>query len=187
MHEYTHVDDEISGTLYDARGDAYARLLELHVRPYVESTFPTNGLRGLMGSSLGGLISLYIAHLYPQSYHFVASLSGTLGWGKFALDNLIMQQLYENAGHRDFVIYVDSGGGPGTEGCVDVDGDGYIDGKSPDNYCHNVAFAQAMDAIGYTFLADLFHWWEENAEHNEAAWASRVFRPLGVFADMSPP
>ncbi len=185
MSEYTHADDSIDGTTYIARGEAYAELVDGVVRPHIEATYPTTGLRGLMGSSLGGLISLYIAHLYPETYHFVASLSGTLGWGRFELDGPIMQELYTREGWRDFVIYVDSGGGPGEEGCVDSNGNGLIDGRSPDNYCHNVAFAEALDEIGYTFEEDLFHWWEPDAPHNEAAWAARVNMPLGLFAAMA--
>ncbi|MDX9720144.1 MAG: alpha/beta hydrolase-fold protein [Myxococcota bacterium] len=183
MVEYTHVDDELDGQRFTARGDDYAKLVMERVRPFVESSYPTTELDGVMGSSLGGLISLYIAHLYPDELDFVASLSGTLRWGKFELDNLLMQQLYEQAGRRDFVIYVDSGGGPGSGGCVDLDGDGYFDddAESRDNYCQNRQFADGMAALGYVWEEDLFHWHEEGAEHTEAAWAARLHLPFGVF------
>ena len=52
-----------------------------------------------------------------------------------------------------------------------------------DNYCYTKAFADALDGIGYEYEIDLFHWFEPGAEHNEAAWAARLFRPLEIFRD----
>jgi hypothetical protein len=185
MTEYTHVDDQIDGETFVAQGDAYARLVELTVRPFVEANFPTNGLRGVMGSSLGGLISLYIAHLYPDVYHFAGSLSGTLGWGKFGLDNPLVRELYETAGLRAFAIYVDSGGAPPVEGCEDAGG--FVIAEGSDNYCQTRAFYDAMETLGYTPDADLFYHWDEDAPHNEAAWSARVDVPLGILLQLTAP
>ncbi len=185
MTEYTHTDDEIDGQTFVAQGDAYARLVELTVRPWIEARYPTNGLRGVMGSSLGGLISLYIAHLYPEVYHFAGSLSGTLGWGKFGLDNPLMRELYETAGLRDFAIYVDSGGAAPMDGCTDAGG--FVIAEGSDNYCQTLAFYDALLSLGYTADVDAHYLWDENAEHNEAAWASRVDVPLGIFLGLSVP
>ena len=68
------------------KGAAIERLpvcVHAHVRPHIESRYPTSGVWGLMGTSLGGLISLAIADRYPDAYDFCASLSGTLGWGAY--------------------------------------------------------------------------------------------------------
>ena len=35
--------------------------------------------------------------------------------------------------------------------------------------------------LGYSYDVDLWHWWETDAAHNEAAWATRVFRPMQNF------
>jgi S-formylglutathione hydrolase FrmB len=139
-----------------------------------------------MGSSLGGLISLHIADTYPDRYDFVASLSGTLGWGRFGQENPVMEEIYVAAGHRDFAIYVDSGGDDGGDGCDDADGDGFVedDPNDGDNYCANRAFADAMAGNGYTWEQDLWHWHDAGAEHNEAAWAGRVDMPLSIFLSL---
>jgi len=71
-------------------------------------------------------------------------------------------------------------GGPGR---ADADGDG-IDDDDPnaaDNYCENVQMRDALVSVGYTLNQDLHYWWEQDAQHNEAAWAARVFRPLQIF------
>ena len=188
MTEYTHVDDSLDGEHFTAQGDRYADLLQHHILPFVREKYDCSEKLGIIGSSLGGLISLYIAHLYPDEYDFAASLSGTLGWGKFELDNPLIVELYESAGKRNTTLYIDSGGGPPPGGCTDTDGDGYYDydSEAHDNYCESDQFAQIMASIGYTWEVDLFHWYEPDALHNEAAWAARVHIPLEIFDSIAP-
>ena len=64
MEEYTHTTDSIDGSVYGGLGDAYADYLHLEFDPSLRTlrTAPSNGL---MGASLGGLISLYTDTL-PQ-------------------------------------------------------------------------------------------------------------------------
>jgi hypothetical protein len=185
MDEYTHVPDDI-GYGYDigGAGDAYASLVEDHVRPHVEATYGSTGLDGLMGSSLGGLISLYVAQQAPGRYDFAASLSGTLGWGRLGLANPTIEELWLAAPPTGLAVYVDSGGGPGGDNsCVDVDGDGFAedDPDASDNYCETRQFADALAAAGWTWEQDLWHWWEPDAPHAETAWAARVGMPLDSF------
>lgn len=180
MQEYTHVDDKIDGTIFVAKGRAYADFVEKDLRPFIEKQYKTKPVRGLMGSSLGGLISLYIAHLYPESYVLSASLSGTLAWGRFGLGNTTMQTLYTQAGKRAFVVYADSGGGPGS-GCSTGPQDALVDEDDRDNYCSTKSFVEALHGIGYEYEVDLYHWHEQDAPHNEQAWAARVNKPLSIF------
>lgn len=189
--EYTHVADDIGyGGLMGGRGDDYVALVHEHLRPHIEAAYGSTGLDGLLGSSLGGLISLYVADRYPGQYDFVACLSGTLGWGAYAdagEGGPTMEALYLAAGHRDTALYLDSGGDAGADGvCTDPDGDGSTedDHDDADNYCVTRAFADAMSAEGYVWDADLWHWHEPGASHDEAAWADRVFRPLGLFLSL---
>ena len=115
---------------------------------------------------------------------FASAWGGTLRWGSFANKNETLIERYQSAGKRGFVIYVDSGGNDGG-GCFDGDADGINDDSADsDNYCTNRQMADALDALGYTYDTDLYHWHELNAAHTEAAWAARVFRPLGIFADL---
>ncbi|MEZ4240685.1 MAG: alpha/beta hydrolase-fold protein [Myxococcota bacterium] len=183
MDEYTHVPDDIGTGVIGGAGDAYAALVEDHVRPHIEATYGSTGLDGVMGSSLGGLISLHVAQRYPGRYDFVASLSGTLGWGKFGLSEPTVQENWLAAPPAGTAVYLDSGGGPGANGCQDLDGDGETedDPDASDNYCETRQLADALAASGYTWDVDLWHWWSPDAPHNEAAWADRVGLPLDLF------
>ncbi|MBI4706289.1 MAG: hypothetical protein HY744_34770 [Deltaproteobacteria bacterium] len=187
MDEYTHVQDLIDGELCGGDGDSYADLVQQVVRGLVKQQYGEPGRVGLMGSSLGGLISFHIADRYPGEYDFAASLSGTMGWGSIGLSdgaqNETMIERYAKHGHQGTALYLDSGGG-GT--CYDADGDDIEDDdpEAEDNYCENRQLEQVLQEAGYVPDTDLWHWWEPDAEHNEAAWAARVWRPLEIFAGM---
>jgi predicted alpha/beta superfamily hydrolase len=181
MDEYTHVADVLSGNSTGGEGDAYVAFLESEVRSLIASVYGEPGRIGVMGSSLGGLISLHAGFQFPASYDFVGSLSGTVGWGSFGPHTgETMIERYGESPTFPFVVYLDSGGdGP----CDDADGDGiFDDGDGTDNYCENAQLRDALAMNGYVFGENLHHWHEPGAPHNEAAWAERVFRPLQIFA-----
>jgi hypothetical protein len=183
MDEYTHVQDNIHGTVYGGQGDTYAAFVHEQLRPWAAEQYGPAELHGLLGSSLGGLISLHIAQRYPGQYRFAASMSGTLGWGSIGASNETIIERYAAAGHADTAIYLDSGG---DGDCFDSDGDGIQDDdpSSSDNYCETLQMAGTLEGLGYTWEQDLWHWWEQGAEHNELAWAERVELPLTVFASL---
>ncbi len=185
VDEYTHVADDIGGGMIGGEGDRYADLVELVIRPLIEEAYGEVELVGVMGSSLGGLISFHIADRFPERYAMALSLSGTMGWG--SLDGaqppgLTMIERYVAAGHRGTALYLDSGGG-GT--CSDDDADGIEDdGDDFDNFCVNLQFYAALQSIGYADGDDVFHWHEPGALHDEAAWGARVDLPLELFASL---
>lgn len=183
MSDYTHVPDDIGGGRpVGGEGEAYAELVDAVIRPRMEAAYGPAAVVGTMGSSLGGLISLVIADLYPARYDMAISLSGTLGWGSIGLDNETMLERYAAAGKREFSIYLDSGGGGA---CADLDMDGVDDDTdASDNYCENLQMSGILQQLGYTPDVDLFYVHDPDALHNEAAWAARVDVPLALFADL---
>jgi hypothetical protein len=178
MDEYTHVQDDISGggTPQIVGGDAaaYADYVQLTVRPFIEARYGSPTRVGVMGSSLGGLVSYYEQLRYPTSYDFVASLSGTFGWGSIGLHNPTLIELYGQLSTCPAAsLYLDSGGGPGS-GCVDSDGDGIQDDttSSSDNYCVTAQLKAVLEGLG---CGDRVHYrWQAGAGHNESSWASRA-------------
>jgi hypothetical protein len=183
IDEYTHVPDVIDGTnSVGGKGDAYADYVLETVRPLVESRHGVPTRAGVLGASLGGLISFHQALKNPDAWQFAGSMSGTFGWGSIGATNETLIERWQASPKLDTTLYLDSGGGPGA-GCVDSDGDGIEDDAagSADNYCETVQLRDVLESSGYLFDQDLFHWHEPGATHDEAAWAARVFRPVQIF------
>jgi predicted alpha/beta superfamily hydrolase len=183
VEEYTHVADMSGGKTLGGLGDDYANFLKNTVRPLIKSRYGEPGPVGVMGSSLGGLISLHIADHDPGQYAFAASLSGTLGWGSIGagIHNQTIIERYKAHGHQATVLYLDSGG-DGT--CFDSDSDGIKDDdpNASDNYCENLQMHEMLvNDANYHDQQDLFYVWDKGAEHNEASWASRVAVPMKIF------
>ncbi len=179
--EYTPVQDVINSQTLGGKGLDYADYVEGTVRPFIEARYGKTAHVGVMGSSLGGIISYVIKRRYPASYEFVASLSGTFGWGSIGpgVHNLTEIQAWAALGTCPTgAFYVDSGGGPGS-GCVDSDGDGIQDDTpdSSDNYCENVQMRDTLLALGCG--SRVTYVFSSGAPHSEPAWRGRspaIFR-----------
>jgi hypothetical protein len=185
--DYTPVTDQVSRTEVGGGADDYLRFLDTTVRPLIRTTYGESGPVGILGSSLGGVVSLYAVVAQPGEWDFAASLSGALSWGSRAQSNETLHARAEELAASGAVIYLDSGGG--AEGCVDSDADGVMDDDpaEADDYCVTIQLRDQLVDAGLVFSDTLWHWWEPGALHNEAAWAQRVERPLAVFADMASP
>lgn len=182
---YGHVVDlhPSTGAARGGRADAHLDWILDEVLPAVRARYqlPEQGLM-VVGSSMGGLHSLWAALRRPEALACVGALSPSLGWGAYdsALDgSAALVNLWPGAvGHGGVPLYLDSGGGPGS-GCFDLDGDGVYEGlDDSDGYCVTTQFRDRLEELGYSFDADLAHWWEPGAAHDEAAWRERFFRAL---------
>ncbi|WP_267888158.1 alpha/beta hydrolase, partial [Sorangium cellulosum] len=186
LAEYTHVEDRIEegGALLGGEGDAHADFLRDTVRPLIRARHGEPGPIGIMGSSLGGLISFHAAARHPGEYAFAASLSGTMGWGSIGagVRHETMIERYAAHTERAATLYLDSGGGGD---CVDDDGDGIEDDDpaAADNYCENLQLRDVLTRAGSPYVEgeSVFYAWHAGAAHDEAAWAARVSEPLRIF------
>lgn len=169
--EYTQVQDVIDGMPVGGRADEYADFVVNGVKPFIESRYLAASEPesvAVMGSSLGGLVSLYIGLRHPQVFGSIASMSGTIAWGSIGANNPTIVDSYVEAPPTGLRIYLDSGGDEGL-GCPD-------DGS--DNYCGNVELADTLRGLGWVDEQNLFYRWDPGAPHNEAAWASRLLAAL---------
>lgn len=183
LWDYTPVQD--LSPLQGGGADAYADFLEATVRPLIEAPerYGPATRRGLIGSSLGGLVSYWAALRHPDSWDFVASLSGTMGWGSIqggVRNQTVIEAWQALPACPAATLYLDTGGGPGA-GCVDADGDGTEDdaANAADNYCENAQFRRVLEGLGCT--PRLTSVWVQGAAHDEAAWRSRSPAILGLF------
>lgn len=169
--EYTHTTDMVGGGEVGGRADEYADFLVDGIKPFIEARYPVSSEPAqvaVMGSSLGGLVSLYIGRRHPEVFGQVASMSGTIAWGTLEAANPTIVDLYLEQSPPGLRIYLDSGGDEGM-GCPDG---GF------DNYCGNAQMADALRGSGWVDEVDLFYRWEPGAPHNELAWADRFLPAL---------
>lgn len=141
--------------------DSYLRFLVEEVKPFVDANYPTLADQRntfIMGSSMGGLISLYAVSQYPQVFFGAGCVSTHWLAGFHELVDEMAKRLPDPNSHRLYFDY----------GTVGLD-----TGYEP--------FQQQMDAhlrrTGYTgqnWMTRKF----EGADHNEVAWRARVEIPL---------
>jgi predicted alpha/beta superfamily hydrolase len=93
--------------------DRTAKFLVETLKPYIDShyrTRPEHPWTGVMGSSMGGLITLYIGRTYPQVFGRIGSLSAALMWGKGLFDKGQMFSLWDRKTDYWSKIYIYVGG-----------------------------------------------------------------------------
>ncbi|NRR28934.1 alpha/beta hydrolase [Oxalobacteraceae bacterium] len=138
--------------------DAYARFIVDTVKPYVDSHWRTLSGRedtAIMGSSLGGIASVYIAQHYPQVFSRAGGVSSSFWWN----ERVMVEHPHAKVPVR---FYIDAG----------TDDDG-LEGTE--------AMRKAMLAQGYKLGEDLYFYADQGGIHNEKSWAARVHLPLTWF------
>lgn len=156
------VEGHMAGRAEDLRSDQYLRFLVEELKPFIDAQYRTRpGLddTAVMGSSMGGLISLYAAAQYPEVFGGVGAVS--THWP--ACDGCVVDwfgaHLPDPRTHR---LYFDHG----TAG---------IDALYPP---HQKRMDAALRAGGYREGKNAMTRRFEGADHNEAAWRARVEIPL---------
>ena len=144
------------------RADRYAKFLVEEVKPFVEREYRVlSGLRhtGIGGSSLGGLVSLYIGLKHSSLFGKIAALSPSVWWNQLFIHRFVGAMSIE----RRPRIWLDIGTHEGARIVQDVE-----------------RFRDMLLQKGWRLEQDLHYERVEGADHNEVAWAQRV-RPFLQF------
>ncbi|GAB2503948.1 alpha/beta hydrolase-fold protein [Lysobacter humi (ex Lee et al. 2017)] len=150
------------------RSDAYLRFVVEELKPFIDSTYRTRPGRGdtyVMGSSMGGLISLYALAEYPRVFGGAAAVSTHWPAGEGIVIDWLATQLPRAGVHR---LYFDFG-----TATLDA---------------QYAPYQARMDArlpgLGYRAGHDWLTRRFEGAAHNEAAWKARLDVPLRFLLGM---
>jgi predicted alpha/beta superfamily hydrolase len=153
MDEYTPTRDARHGA--GGKGALYAKFVLEEAKPFIDSTYrtlPDRANTGVGGSSLGGLISLYICQQYPQKIGSCAAVSPALGWDERRLLNELVEK---PDALKDVQLWLDMGTEEGSDPALAIEP------------CEQLA--AALQKQGGSFM-----WHKvEGARHNERAWAQR--------------
>lgn len=139
--------------------DAYGQFVTQTLKSRIDTTLRTldnADNTAIMGSSLGGVASLYMAWQWPDVFGMTACMSGTFGWR----DNLAQRIAAEP--RRDLKIYLDSG-------------------WPQDNYEVTRDLRALLSNRGYREGLDLLYFAFPGARHDEQAWALRSHIPFQFF------
>jgi predicted alpha/beta superfamily hydrolase len=157
--------DEYTPTRYDdegGRGQDYARFVLTEVKPFIDRTYRTNPSReatGIAGSSLGGLISLYIAKTYPDTFGKCGAVSPSLWWDH---EKLLHELESDRAWTKGAKVWIDTGTAENSDTL-----------KSATQVMDCRALASLLQRAGLKENQDYLYFEDPGAAHNEAAWAKR--------------
>ncbi|MCB1056544.1 MAG: alpha/beta hydrolase [Acidobacteria bacterium] len=143
--------------------ELYARSLVEEVRPFIGGRYRVLGDRrhtGILGASLGGVVSLYAGWQWPEVFGNVGCMSSTFGYRDDLLDRVHDDPVEPR---RHLKLYLDSG-------------------WPNDNYDVTFSMATALVERGFAYGRDLVHFAFPRLRHEESAWGGRVHLPLQLFS-----
>ena len=154
IDEYTPSRDERVGR--GGGADRYGRFVVEELIPFVDATYRTHSdpaLTGIGGSSLGGLVSLYLGLRYPHVFGRIAALSPAVWWDRRAFARYVR----DLPGPTSQRIWLDMGTREGLG----------LTGTARD-------LRDAFVGRGWRPGTDVAYHEARNARHNELAWARRI-------------
>ncbi len=158
------------------KGQKYAEFIIQEVKPFIDAhfrTLPNREATAVMGSSLGGLISFYLAWWHPEVFSMAGGISASWMWNKAAVFEDIKHDPKPTPRIR---LYTDHG-------------------SENDEGRYLSVFKRMRDTLikkGFVLREDLEYHYGIGDGHNEASWGRRAWRPLVFFfgneaAQVSPP
>lgn len=158
LAEYTPTSDwKLSG----GQADKYGRLLTEELLPFIAARYrvrPGAANTGLGGSSLGGLVTLYLGLQFEEVFGKLAVLSPSVWWNHRAILSLVTEANPKLCGRSR--IWLDVGDAEGQRVVADAD-----------------MLARRLKAKGWRPSIDLSYERIAGGTHDEASWAQRV-RPM---------
>ncbi len=153
LEEYTPTrDKKLGGGL----ADQYGRLLVEELKPFIDETYRTRrdpASTALGGSSLGGLVTLYLGLAYPDVFGSLAVMSPSVWWDR----RVILKTVRGARPKPPLRLWVDMGTAEGRRGLDDVR-----------------MLKAALVGAGWVAGKDLHYAEYEGGRHSEEAWADRA-------------
>ena len=153
IHEYTPFEDRRLG---GGLADVYGRMLVEELKPFVDEqyrTLPGAENCGMGGSSLGGLVSLYLGLRYPSVFAKLAVMSPSVWWRNRA----ILKTIAALPHRPELRIWLDIGTKESKQAVPDAR-----------------RLRDWLIKKGWQLGENLAYFEAEDAKHTESAWAQRV-------------
>ena len=152
------------------KANLYGRFLIEELKPFIDRTYRTRrdaASTAVGGSSLGGLVSVWLALEHPRVFGNVLAVSPTVWWD----DSVILKKIAALPRRAPVRVWVDIG---------TLEGEGALSGAR--------RLRDALVERGWKPGTDLEYLEQEGGRHDEISWASRVERMLSfLYGTRKPP
>lgn len=173
LNEYSPwKDDKYGGGL----GKNYMAFVTRTVKPIIDRDFrtlPNKRNTGLMGSSMGGLVSLFGFFEFPDIFGFVGIMSPSLWFANERVFQFVKEQRYQHGR-----IYLDAGTLEMGGGWPDQ---GLLLARSTRYSKQVLQLKRLFESKGYRPNYNLLYVEGEGDGHNESAWAGRLPEAIRFF------
>lgn len=156
IDELTPTNDPSIG---GGKADPYLAMVIDEIKPMVDGdlrTVPARDRTGVMGASLGGLVSAYAGVRRADVFGLVGAMSPSTWWDGAMILGEVSSLPTRPA--KPLRVYVDSGDS----------------GASNDDVTNTTELAARYRNVGYTDQKDFLHVVKAGAQHNEIDWAARL-------------
>lgn len=162
-NEYTYIYDPSEG--FGGKGDLYLNWLESTLIPLIGKNYRVNLVReslGILGSSLGGLISCYAGWTRAKTYGKVGCMSSSFWWDDNDFQNNVIVKNDIDKSNALPVFYMDSGTRGGDESCA----------------VYTTQVYDYYQTKGFVADQTVFKYIDQGGSHNEASWGARFYLPM---------
>ncbi len=160
LSEYAHMDGAYQGGFVKGRGLQYESFLLNDVKPFIEANFrvlPGKENTGLMGSSMGGLVSFTIGLRHPEVFGKLGVLSPSFWWNPRKTLKQIKQLPSSKMPTR---MWMDMG---------------ELEGPLSRDFS---MMLRQLRKVGISQSENMAFWLVPEGSHSEKAWMSRAHCPL---------
>lgn len=159
------------------QADKYLDWLYETMLPQVKQWYPSRMAYdrdnlGMLGSSLGGLLSCYACWTRSEHYSKCGCMSSSFWWNSQDFNSTILVQHAPPPGLRQgaLTLYLDSGNqGPGQ-----------------DDLTETLTVRAHLESLGMSYDQDLFYYLDKGGMHNEKYWGDRFHVPMSVLYPIEP-
>jgi len=159
-NEYTPTEDQ--KYKMGGKADLYGRMLVEELKPFIDQNYRTltdAAHTGLGGSSLGGIVSLYVGLKYPKTFSRLAVISPSVWFADYQIVKFV-EAMPTKPKVR---IWLDIGTKEGRDAQ-----------EALESVTSTRKLKEALIKKGWKPARDFNYFEAEGAEHNEKAWAARM-------------